>query len=48
VVNEKNCEGPTIQTGGTAGVWLGDKRPNGQRENEPGLTNPLREETGDV
>lgn len=30
--------------GGTAGVWLADKRPNGQRENWPGLSNPLREE----
>lgn len=46
MVNEKNHQGPTIQMEGTAGVWLADKGPNGQRENQPGLTNPPWEEAG--
>lgn len=44
MVNEKNHQGPTIQMEGTAGVWLADKGPSGQCENQPGLTNPPWEE----
>lgn len=44
MVNEKKRQGPAIQMEGTAGVRLADKGPNGQRENQPGLTNPPWEE----